>query len=472
MFDRQTLRGRLTLAYASSLVLALIFFAAIALVVIDQSQRRALDIQLASIANTALALVEPADFQTTLDVTDRAQLTALAGAKVNSAILRRDGTIATSSTVAVPTLVRDRSITAQMPGYVTLAIGRDPIRLYAVPVLARGARIGTIAIWRDVETIQELDKNVAIAFAIAIPLIAGMAIVGGSAIARRGLAPLVDMAALASEIEAHDLAQRIALPPRDDELGRLAATLDRMLDRLQRAFDRERRFTSDASHEIRAPLSVIRAEADLALSHDRDGDEYRRALRAIAMESDALEALTSDLLAAARADAGAGERLARFDLGALAAEVARRFAVIARVRDVHLVERRDLATPVAADRALLERAIVAIVDNAVKYARPAGTVAIEVAIDGADVVARVSDDGRGFTSEALHRAFDRFWRDDDLRMTPGSGLGLGIARTIVERYGGSLAIANGMAGGAIVSLRLPRATSEPGPTLPPPLREA
>ncbi len=451
----QTLRGRLTLAYATSLVLALVAFAALALIAIDQSQRRALDAQLASIATTAQALVEPADLQVASDERDRSQLTAIAGARVNGAILRRDGATAISSTYAIPPAVRATAVRASHAHYASLRISNDTIRLYVVPEVVRGVRIGTIAIWRDAEAIDNLDRSIAIAFALAIPAIAGVAIVGGSAIARRGLAPLAEIAERASEIEAHDLTRRLDLPPRNDELGQLAATLDRMLDRLQRAFDRERRFTSDASHELRAPLSVIRAEADLALRRERDGAEYRRALETIAAESDALELLTRDLLAAARVDADVSERREPVDVGAIASGVARRFAVVARERGIAVTERVACDRAIFADPTQIERALVALVDNAVKYSRDGGTVAIDIAHAGNEIVVQIADDGRGFTSEALERAFDRFWRDDDVRTMPGSGLGLGIARSIVERCGGALAIANRPDGGALVTVQFP-----------------
>src|SRR6185295_9206855 len=115
----------------------------------------------------------------------------------------------------------------------------------------------------------------AIVFAAAILVILGIATFVGSAIARRSLAPLRSMVTLASEIEAHDLSQRLASTPHNDELGQLSITFNRMLSRLQAAFERQRRFTADASHDLRAPLSVIHAEVDLALRSGRMTPEDR-----------------------------------------------------------------------------------------------------------------------------------------------------------------------------------------------------
>ena len=459
MLNPSTLRGRLTLAYASALVVALVAFAVLALAVLDGAQRRALDAQLATTSRALLALVDSTSPSIALEPSDRDQFASIVGAKANSAIFHAGGSAAISSTYAIPPPIRERALAATTPTYETEVIGGEVLRLFTAPVERHGKRIGSIALWRDADSIAALDRSVALAFAFAIPLLAALAVLAGSAIARRGLAPLDRIAGLASEIEAHDLSARLELPPRTDELGRLAATFDRMLDRLQHAFDHERRFTSDASHELRAPLSVIRAEADLALRKDRTTPEYRAALETIASEADALEALTRDLLTVARADANgdAAPPLAEIDLSDVAVDAARRLAVLAAERNVH-VDLDAAATAnatVLAERDGLARAVITVLHNAIKYAADAGTVEVRVAHDGDSVELCVSDDGRGFSSEGLRRAFDRFWRDDEARTLPGSGLGLAIAKATVERFGGTIAIANGEGGGAVVRLRFP-----------------
>ena len=456
MLNPSTLRGRLTLAYASALVVALIAFAALALAVLDGAQRRALDAQLATTSRALLALVDSSSSSIALEPSDREQFAAIVGAKANSAIFHAGGRVAISSTYAIPPTISARALAATAPEFRTVEIGGEVLRVLTAPVTRRGSRIGAIVVWRDADTIAVLDRSVALAFAFAIPVLAALAVLAGGAIARRGLAPLDRIAGLASEIEAHDLSARLELPPRADELGRLAATFDRMLDRLEHAFDRERRFTSDASHELRAPLSVIRAEADLALRKERTAAEYRAALEIIASESDALEALTRDLLTVARADAnGAAAPLAPVDLSEIAADAVQRLAVLAAERNVRVSVDAAVSATVLADRDGLARAVITVLQNAIKYAAAAGTVEVRVSRDGEFVELCVSDDGPGFSPEGLQRAFDRFWRDDETRNLPGSGLGLAIAKATVERFGGTIAIANGDGGGAVVRLRFP-----------------
>ncbi len=454
MFDPRSLRVRLTLSYTGALVISLALFGALALAVIDGAQRTALDAQLATSARAILAIADGRRGRVTMDEGDSVQFGDILGAKANGVLWQRDGGRAASSGQGSFPGLRARALATTAPGFASLRVGKEDIRAYLAPIYGGGKRIGALAIWRESEAIDELDKAVALAFALAIPILAGLAVLLGGAIARRALAPLDRIATLASEIEAHDLSARLALPSRRDELGRLAATFDRMLDRLQSAFERERRFTSDASHELRAPLSVIRAEADLALRRERSGDEYRTALSTIAEGAEALEAITRDLLSAARAEATGGDE-GVFALGALARDSAAQLAVLAAKRGVKIDVRAGDDTSVRAARDALTRAIVAVLHNGIKYARDGGSVGLHVARDGNAVELRVSDDGPGFSANALQHGFERFWRGDEGRTREGNGLGLAIVRSSVIANGGTVTISNAPPGGAVVRMRFP-----------------
>jgi signal transduction histidine kinase len=449
------LRGRLSLAYASALIVALAIFALIALAVVDGAQRRALDEQLESTARALRIVGDIRGGRLSVDAGDRRQFNTIVSAKTDSAIVLSDGAVAISTDERTARALLSAAPHANAPHYATLTVATERLRVYVSPISATGVRVGETVAWGDAGNITALDRSVAFGFALAIPLIAGLAIFAGSEIARRGLAPLDRIAALASEIEAQDLSRRLRLPARNDELGRLGATFDRMLDRLQGAFDRERRFTSDASHELRAPLSVIRAEADLALRRERTPAEYRRALETIAAESDALEALTRDLLAAARNASSARDVRGPVDLTLVASTVAQRLSVVAGARRVRVEEAAGGDAIVQGNRALIERAIVSVLDNALKYSSDAGTVEIRISRESPQAELTVRDDGPGFSPEALQRGFDRFWRDDDARARDGSGLGLSLAKTIVEHYGGTIVLGNAEPHGAIVRMTFP-----------------
>ena len=459
MLNPRTLRGSLTIAYASALIVAMVVFAALALAVIDRSQRAAIDAQLATTARALIAVLDTSHGRIVTDDIDRSQFDAVLGIRAASAIFGREGIVRLSSTSVVPAEIRTLAAEAQDKEYRTVVAHGDSLRVFAAPVANVNGPVGSIAVWLDSDAVDDLDRRVALAFAFAIPVIAALAVLVSSAIARRALLPLDRIASLASEIEAHDLSRRLALEQRDDELGRLATTFDRMLDRIEQAFERERRFTGDASHELRAPLSVILAEADLALRKDRSPDEYRRALATIADEAEALEALTRDLLAAARAEGPADTKRVPVDVGAVAERVVERLAVLAQAREITISTTIADGTFVSADAEALERALVTVVQNAIKYAPQGGHVEVVVSRDGDRVELRISDDGAGFSADALQHAFERFWRDDAARSQPGTGLGLAIARATVERYGGTIAISNAPHG-AIVKMRF--AAQPPG----------
>ncbi|HZX68000.1 MAG TPA: HAMP domain-containing sensor histidine kinase, partial [Candidatus Elarobacter sp.] len=296
MIDPRTLRGRLSIGYAIALLAALTGFAIVTLVLVDRTQRTALDEQLATAVRALATLPDEGRGKIHLDRGDLAGFKLITATHLDGAILAPNGAV----------LINSSSVAAPHPPSPNAMFEAGGLRVAAAPIDRHGTVVGEALAWHSLADVIEIDRRLAIAFAIAIPSIALLAILLGSAVATRGLRPLTAMAALASEIEARDLSARLGAPPGDDELSRLCVTFDRMLDRLQDAFERQRRFTSDASHELRAPLSVIRAEADLMIRKPRESAEYERALRSIAAHADELEALVRDLLAAARSEAVAG----------------------------------------------------------------------------------------------------------------------------------------------------------------------
>jgi heavy metal sensor kinase len=458
VLDPSSLRGRLTLAYAVALVASLALFATVAVAVVDAAQRRALDTQLATIGNALRLVGDTRDNRLTVDASDRAQFNLITSAKADAAIVDAGGRVAVTSDSADAAGLGALAAAGRNGSLSDAAAKSGNVRLLVEPIFfPNNTLAGHILVWRDRDAIAALDRSIALAFALLIPLLAGVAMLAGGAIARRGLEPVGEISRVASEIEAHDLARRIELPQRDDELGRLMRTFNRMLDRLQRAFERERRFTSDASHELRAPLSVIWAEADLALRKERSPEEYRRALEAIAAEAQALEQLTRDLLAAARSDER-NEPCEAVAIGEVATAVRGRMEVLAATRGLRLEQRGD-GGDVLVNRAMLERALLGVVHNAMKFTPEGGAIALEIAHENGLATLTVTDQGPGFSAEALSHGFDRFWRDDESRSSEGNGLGLTLVKTIIERYGGTVALSNAAPRGATVRMSFPELTT-------------
>lgn len=296
----------------------------------------------------------------------------------------------------------------------------------------------------------------------ALTLLVGIATFGGGWWLARGMIrPVNQIIDQAEAVEAQTLDRRIDAHADSREYQRLVRVLNTMLARLDRAFESQRRFTGDASHELRGPLTALRGEVELALRREREPEEYRRVLQSNLQEVERLSRLAEDLLTLARSDAGVIEpRLARTAVGARAAEVVRRLERRASERDV------DLELAVAGDDeglldpGLLDQLLWNLVDNAVKFTPPGGRV--DVAIDGAPetIEITVADTGPGVPPDELDRLFERFYRADSSRTpsgaTSGTGLGLSIVRAIVEVQGGTVRAANRPAGGTALTVRLPR----------------
>jgi two-component system OmpR family sensor kinase len=441
----------LTALYAFAVLLALVIFAALALLVLHEVQRRALDARLQTAARAVIAVAEENDGSLAIEAGDIAQLSRIAGTTIGVASRDQNGSIV-STTTHVPAGIA-ALLASSAKGFHDASFDNEPLRVY----LAQVGATGRVAVWTSPESVGDALTKTALAFALLIPVVVALMWVAGTRIAERGLRPLRSLAGVAAEIEARDLSRRIALPNADDELTDLCATFDRMLDRLQGAFDRERRFTADASHELRAPLSIIRAEGEVALAHALEVTQYRAAIAAMIRETEHLELLTEDLLEAARSrtitlepDVG--------DLGDLTTDAVRRVEPLARQRQVRLSTRVFGPALIDAPLDAVERAILAVLHNALKHTPEGGEIHIELRRTDADAILTIRDGGPGFSSDALDHAFDRFWRTGDRK--GGSGLGLAIARETLQDMDGSMTLANGDGGGIVtIHLKLADETS-------------
>jgi two-component system, OmpR family, sensor kinase len=277
----------------------------------------------------------------------------------------------------------------------------------------------------------------------------------GYGIATAALRPVESMRTEADAISGAEPGRRLPVPRARDEISRLGETLNAMLGRLEATLERERSFVADASHELRTPLSLLKAELELALRRPRSNEELHAALASAAVETDRLVRLAEDLLVLARSDQGRLPiRREPVSAAELAARVAERFA--RRAEEAHRAIEVE-ASPgldVVADAARVEQALGNLVDNALRHG--GGKIRLNaVDRDGAAEL-HVLDEGSGFPSGFLARAFDRFARADEARSRGGTGLGLAIAQAIALAHGGSAHVANRPGGGADAWIALPR----------------
>ena len=309
----------------------------------------------------------------------------------------------------------------------------EPARLLATP-FTRDGRPLVLVVGDTRENGLEVLRRVRAQLLVGIPLLVLLTFLGAYAVVGAALRPVEAMRRRARVISAQTPGQRLPVAPANDEISRLAETLNSMLDRLEGAFAHERRFLADASHELRTPLAITRAAVAELRRGRGDPAVVDRALEDLDAGATRMELLVDDLLLLARSDAGAITLAhADTDLALAAAEATESLEPLAAARGVRLALDIEPA-PVRGDEARLRQLVGILVDNAIGHSRPGGRVTVQVRA-GARLV--VEDEGPGLAPENLDRVFDRFWRAPDAPQG-GTGLGLAIARWIAEHHGGTI----------------------------------
>jgi heavy metal sensor kinase len=292
-----------------------------------------------------------------------------------------------------------------------------------------------------------------------MPFLLALAGIGGYWLTTRSLAPLSWMAEQARAITGNNLESRLDIGNAAQELTMLAGSFNELLTRLDLSFAGMRRFVADASHELRTPISVIRGEADVALSHDRGAGEYRESLAIVLDESRRLSRLVDDLLNLARADAGHVRLQPQdFYFNDLLADCCRSVQSLASARKIQLEWRCAGDVPFRGDEELLRRLVVNLLDNAIRYTPADGKVSATLEAPGPEVQIRVADTGIGIAPDAAPHVFERFYRGDKARSRAegGFGLGLAIVKWIAESHNGVVELSSQPESGSVFTVTLPR----------------
>ncbi len=340
------------------------------------------------------------------------------------------------------------------PIFVTRQIGGfdDPVRLLAVAVERPGRR-AVVVVGATLGDMNDALARLLVAMITIGPLALLVTAGAGWLLAGAALRPVESMRREAAAISASEPARRLPIPATGDELARLATTLNAMLDRLQEALERGRRFVDDASHELRTPLASLRGEIGLALARHREAPELEAALRSIREDVERLERLAEDLLVLARSRGGrVPVRRVPAPLADLVARSVRAVEEPAAAAGVQIeVDGPDAIVTVDPDR--VQQALRNLLENAVRHAPSGGVVRLVATRVEDSVRFVVSDSGPGFPPGLIDRAFEPFARGDGAASDPdGTGLGLAIVRAVAEAHGGSVWADND--GGARVTLTL------------------
>ena len=298
-----------------------------------------------------------------------------------------------------------------------------------------------------------------------LPLLVILASLLGYWLSARALAPVSRIIQGAERVGVRNLSRRLEVPRAKDELRRLTEHLNAMLDRIEASVKRITQFTADASHDLRTPLALIRTNAELVLRRPRSESEYREALHRILVTSEETTELIEQLLMLARADANVAQlKMEPTELYKIVRAAGQKARMLAAGKGLSFSESGPpCGLTLLANAAALERLLLSVVDNAVKYTPPSGHVALVLSVQGSQAVIEVRDTGIGIAEQDLPHVFERFYRADQTRSreTRGSGLGLSIAKWIAETHNGSIELRSRPGQGTMVIIRLPL-TSEIG----------
>jgi heavy metal sensor kinase len=457
-----TLRARFALWVAGLLLVALLAFGALVYVSLSSSLKAGVDdsLQLSAAQANAAVNIEDGEIAIADGIPETSALSGLREHGFTIRVLTSAGKLLQAvgpyRDLPVATTAIDRALQRQSTfATVTAPASGDSIRVYTTPIVENEQIIGVVQVARTLEDVQNTLQRLLAALLISIPVLVCGAALGGYVLAARALTPIDTITRTARRISAEDLHARLNLPPTDDEVGRLAATFDTMLDRLDASFQRERQFTADASHELRTPLAAMQAILGVIREQRRTPEDYEQALDDIAEETNRLRALADDLLRLARGEAYKPVARETVDLTTLLQDVTDSLAPLAESKGLSISceARRQLL--VRGDSDGLIRLFVNLLDNAIKYTECGGiTVRTTIGNDRTDVI--IGDTGIGIATDQLPRVFDRFYRIETSRTTHGAGLGLAIAHDIAHAHGGTIAVQSAIGIGTTFTVRLPQ----------------
>ena len=459
------MRVKLTLYYLALLTAVLVFFGVAIYTYLARSLVTIIDASLASTAQSIERRMRVEEISEEQYPPEQSEQMLVAPQVVQ--ILGEDGTITDEP---IPDKTRQlqvnveelRGIGDDQVHFVTVKLSTgEQLRVALLRMRDHDGQIFFIRVGQSLSPLQKARRQLVILLAIAGPVALLLGSYGGLLLANQALNPVDRLTRAAEEIEAGDLSKRVQVPPKMDELGRLAATFNRMIARLQAAFERQRQFTADASHELRTPLAVMRGDIEIALRRERKPEDYRSVLTSNLEEIIRLSRLVEDLLMLARADAGQSVlQREPMDLHELCAQMIEYLAPLAEEKEQHLIYHAPETKPlqVNADAQRIKQMLLNLLDNALKYTPVNGTITLTLFAKDHNAILSIADTGRGIPEEDLPHIFDRFFRHSRStsdKTVQGFGLGLSIVRWIVHSHGGKISAESTLGKGTKFTVKLP-----------------
>ncbi len=334
----------------------------------------------------------------------------------------------------------------------TMRIKHDLIRVLTAPI-----KVGIVQIGLSIDEFEEVKRGFLWLLLLGSPPLLALAALGGYWLSGRALKPVDEISRAASRIGVRDLSARLPASGVGDELDRLSSVLNQMLSRLESAFNRIGEFTADASHELRTPVAVIQTTAELMQTRPRTEEEHLRAWASVSKETERTSLLIGDLLTLARSDSGKLElELRGVNFSEIVQAAVEEMRVMAEAKELRLI--LDIANPcsIRGDGRSLHRLVCILLDNAIKFSTKSTAIRVTLA-SGTRTLLSVSDEGPGIPAAELECIFERFYRvsKDRSRMNGGAGLGLSIARSIVEMHAGIIKAESILGKGSTFTVSLP-----------------
>ncbi|MGH9338708.1 MAG: HAMP domain-containing sensor histidine kinase [Acidobacteriota bacterium] len=454
-FRPRTVRLRLTLWYAAALAVIVLIFATAIYLLVETSLFSQLDRQLSQNLS-AIESVLPDEPDELSEVEEHGSVHLFQVRRDGRVIFETEGWKETGLQEAIERALSESAISRQSPGG----------HFYRVKVSTPATGF-TAAVAEEEAAIRQTLKSLRTTMLIGLPCALLLALASGYFLARRVLSPVRAMAAKAEEITAERLSERLPAENPEDEFGRLATVFNQTLSRLEESFQTLRRFTADASHELRTPLTALRSVGEVGLRDHLDPESSREVIGSMLEETDRLARLVDSLLTLTRADSGKLQlNQETVDLIGLVEDVADHLHVLAEERNQTLsVKSEENGIAANVDRSILRQAIVNLLDNAIKYTRPGGTIRLSVKrLQSGRAAIEFIDQGPGIPPEHQEKIFERFYRIEKGRSRETGGLGLTIARWAVEANGGRIELESKEGHGSVFRILLPvQETTRTGP---------
>ena len=321
----------------------------------------------------------------------------------------------------------------------TVSSGNTRIRIMISPLYLKDQTLA-LEVAQSLASTDAAIGRIGLAVLISMVVILTLALISGAILVRRALSPVRRITTTAQGISSSsDLSRRVGYRGPADEIGQLATTFDHMIERLDRAFQSQKDFVADASHELRGPLTVIQGNLDL-LKRNLSEEDRRESVRALEAETTRMTKIMSNLLVLAELESGQSERQEMVSLKEMLLDAGERAMHLAGSRRIVIERQEDLRVKGDADR--LEQVLRNLVDNAIRYTPEGGTITLSLFQNGDWALLKVADTGIGISPEHLPHIFDRFYRADKARSraSGGTGLGLAIVKGIVEQHGGRVTV--------------------------------